>query len=286
MKTELRWLTGESLFCALSLTILLIGFTNIASAANTQPRAESTGTHRINMDVWKQSLREVAAQLARQGSVDILIPAAIENLEVSASLVDVDARAALQRLLAHHSYMLIERDGGAPGENNRRVIEIVLFGTRATAGHTVATAPVRVAANEDRSVDELVQSAVAAASSDERALAVDALAYRDPTADGSTSRAETVLLSALSDPARDVRAQAIATLKDTADSIPFDALSQIAREDEQAVIRIQALELLVERGEERALEPVRIALLDSEDAVRIRARELIEEWHLDAEGAE
>jgi HEAT repeat protein len=62
-------------------------------------------------------------------------------------------------------------------------------------------------------------------------------------------------------------------------------LSQVAREDGRVAIRIQALELLVERGEERALEPVRIALLDREDAVRTRALELIEEWHLDAGAA-
>jgi HEAT repeat protein len=134
-------------------------------------------------------------------------------------------------------------------------------------------------------VDELVQVALMGASGRERARAVDAIAYREQPDEGSASRTESVMLSALIDPAHEVRAQALATLKDTADEIPFEALSQVAREDERAAIRIQALELLAERGEERALEPLRIALLDPEDAVRTRARELIGEWHLDTSGS-
>ncbi len=265
-----------------TVALVLATISAAATAASASQGAAAAPVDRIDMEVWKRPLREVAAQLAQQGSVDILIPAVAEGLEVSASLVDVDARGALQRLLAHRSYMLVERGAGRSGDHDRAVIEIVLFGAGARGGSTGVAPPIRFAANEDPSVDELVQSALAATSGTERAAALDAIAYRDPETRGPASRSEPVLSSALSDPDEEVRAQAITTLKDTADTIPFDALSQVAREDENAAIRIQALELLVERGEERALEPVRIALLDSEDAVRARAQELIEEWHLDA----
>jgi hypothetical protein len=271
---------------AVATTALAMAAISAAAAAASSGQAAATApVARISMEVWQRPLREVAARLAQQAAIDILIPAAAADLEVSASLVDVDIRAALQRLLAHRSYMLVERGAEHSADFDRPAIEIVLIGAGPPGGATMMAAPVRVAANEERSVDELVQSALAAISGTERAAAVDAIAYRDPQADESESRVESVLLSALGDPVEEVRAQAIATLKDTADTIPFDALSQVAREDGRVAIRIQALELLVERGEERALEPVRIALLDREDAVRTRALELIEEWHLDAGAA-
>ena len=281
MRPERRRSAAGRLYCALPLVVLMAAITSEATAAAAGRAAVPSRAERISMDVWRRPLREVATELARVEAVDILMPASLEDLEVSASLVDLDVRGALQRLLAHHSYMLVERREERSGGRGQRVIEIVVMGAAQSAVKATA-APVRVTAHEERSVDELVREALAATSAGERAAAVDAIAYRDPTADGPESRAEAVLLSALGDPVDEVRAQAISTLKDTADEIPFDALSQVAREDEHAAIRIQALELLVERGEERALAPLRIALLDSEDAVRTRARELIDEWHLDA----
>ena len=265
--------------------VTLSGFAAAASASAEGQAAASRRTERISTDVWKRPLREFAAELASKSGVDILIPADAADLEVSALLVDVDVRVALQRVLAHQSYMLVEHDKEHSGPHGRTVIEIVLFGPGALRGATASATPIRITAPEDRSVDELVQMALAATSGSERATAVDAIAYRDPLAHSSESRARSVLLNALGDPVEVVRAQAIATLKDTADDIPFDALTQVAREDEHATIRIQALELLVERGEQRALGPLRIALLDTEDAVRTRARELIDEWHLDAGSA-
>ena len=262
--------------------ILVAAFASAATAAGAEPGTASSQANRIRMDVWRRPLREVAAQLAQRTSVDILIPAAIENIEVSASLIDLDARGALQSLLAHHSYMLIERNEHDSDRRGRAVIEIILFGAAAKVGVGPTAAPVRVTALEDRSVDELVQVALAATPASERAAAVDAIAYRDSESSGQSARAEPVLSSALIDPAEEVRAQAIATLKDTADRIPFDALSQVAREDASADLRIQALELLVERsenGESRA--PIAVALNDGDAKVRRRARELMLDWHID-----
>src|SRR5688572_30904789 len=116
------------------------------------------------MDVWKRPMKEVSGDLARLGSVAILMPDAVGRMEVSASLVDVDVRTALQRLLQHHSYMLIERRAERSGKRGHSMIEIVLFGAGA-AGRRAEVAPLlRVTANEDRSVDELVQDALAATS--------------------------------------------------------------------------------------------------------------------------
>jgi hypothetical protein len=256
------------------------GLALAATATGVEPGAATGRTDRVSMDVWKQPLREVAEQLARRAAVDILIPADVANLVVSASLVDVDVRAALQRLLAHRSYMLIERKAGA-GHQDRPIIEVLLLDTASPRTAAAQAAPIRIAADEDRSVDELVQAALSAAPATERAAAVDAIAYRDPQAGGAEARAEPVLLSALIDPAEEVRAQAIATLKDTSDRIPFDALSQVAREDSSADLRIQALELIVERSENgEAREPLGIAFNDPEPAVRERAHELAEDWQV------
>jgi HEAT repeat protein len=92
---------------------------------------------------------------------------------------------------------------------------------------------------------------------------------------------EELLVAQLSDPDEQVRARALETLKDTADDVPVNALTQMAHDDASAERRIQALELLAERVDQKARGPLRRALADPQPAVRERARELIEDWHLD-----
>jgi HEAT repeat protein len=72
-----------------------------------------------------------------------------------------------------------------------------------------------------------------------------------------------------------VRAQALQTLKDTGSEVPVQALTRLVREDLSLDLRIQALELLVERAEQQAHEALRVALVDSEPTVHERASELI-----------
>lgn len=57
------------------------------------------------------------------------------------------------------------------------------------------------------------------------------------------------------------------------------AVAQVARDDPEVRLRIQALELLLERNEDQSSAPVATALADPEPAVRDRARELIEDRH-------
>ena len=77
MTTE-RWRSAAGRLCsALPLVILLGGLATPPTAAGAGQGAVSSGADRISMDVWKQPLREVAEQLAQQGSVDILIPHAV-----------------------------------------------------------------------------------------------------------------------------------------------------------------------------------------------------------------
>jgi hypothetical protein len=128
--------------------------------------------------------------------------------------------------------------------------------------------------------EELIREALSSATATERAAAAEALAYRSESGSTTTGYAEQVLAQQLSDPDEQVRARALETLKDTADQVPVDALAQVARDDASAERRIQALELLAERVEQEARGPLRLALADLAPAVRERARELIEDWHL------
>ncbi len=134
---------------------------------------------------------------------------------------------------------------------------------------------------EQESEAALADRAQFAASAVERASAVEALAYRDRNDEVTVALAASALSQALIDPEAPVRRHALTTLKDTSDDPPVEALSRIVREDVSAEVRIQALELLVERAADDSLPAVRAALVDSDANVRERARELAAEWHID-----
>lgn len=136
---------------------------------------------------------------------------------------------------------------------------------------------------EERSPEDLVAQSLNAATAVDRAAAIDALAYALPGDSGKESYVTWVLTQALTDPDQQVRGQALATLKDTADELPLAAVAQVARDDPDPGLRVQALELLVERTGEQAREPLRLALADPEPAVRDRSAELIADWHLSVE---
>ena len=137
---------------------------------------------------------------------------------------------------------------------------------------------------EGQAPEDLVAQALSGQTAPERAAAVAALPYAVPGDFGNEDYVATVLVQALMDPEVRVRAQALAALKDTAEVLPTEAVAQVMRDDPSPDLRIQALELLVERTGEQAREPLRLALADPESAVRERAGELIEDWHLSLEG--
>jgi HEAT repeat protein len=55
----------------------------------------------------------------------------------------------------------------------------------------------------------------------------------------------------------------------------------VASRDANPELRARALEILVEREGEEARESLRLALMDSEPQVSERARELIEDLHIE-----
>jgi len=239
---------------------------------------------RLSVNAHAMPLASILESINRSAGVVIALQGEPTGIAVSDSFRDTDVRQALQRLLSQHSHVLIDH-GSA---NSPRRIEVILLGrpgrpTRNPVGPDKT--PAIATELSDQPAEFLVATALSAAPSAERAAAAEAIAYRGGDAGGTPAYSDSVLAQMLSDPVEDVRAGALETLKDTADHLPFDALAQVAREDPSPERRIQALELLVERAENgEALEPLRIALNDSEPTVNERARDLVLDWHVDLDG--
>lgn len=155
---------------------------------------------------------------------------------------------------------------------------------RVTTQDTAAATVVSDARLELRPLEDLVGQALGAHDAADRGAAIDAIAYAAAGDPDKSGYATWVLTQALTDPDERVRAQALATLKDTADVLPLEALGRLVREDPSTDRRIQALELLVERAGADAHEPLRIALGDPDAWLSARAGELIVDWHIELEG--
>lgn len=257
------------------------------SHAPQQPRT----VQRIGLRLDETPLAPALSSLARAASVDLTIRCAPSGVRVGHALPSIDFRQGLRRLLAGHSYVLIERavqperDGTMRRQFELQFLPFCQPSHRAVSGprpHGLprpSHAPGAVEEVESVSIERLADRVRSAPSSEERAAALDALGYLGQN-EASGILVRGVLSEALTDPDERLRRQALTTIKDNADEIPFDALSRVAQEDMSTAVRVQALEVLTERGGERAVPALRAALADSEVDVQVRARELIEAWRI------
>jgi hypothetical protein len=263
--------------CRLALCLLLL--------AHGQARADDLGGHspaaaddndRVDIHADDEPLEDLLSRVARQAAVELRVTGDLSGARYSGDIDDVDLRHAVVRLLSDRSYTLIE--SRAPG-TAQRTFDIRLLGARDTATPVVTASasledPRRV---EERSVDELLEAVSSTGSRSSRAAAIDAVAYAAAADPARAVAVEQALIELLSDTDATIRSQALQTLKDTADDAPPDAVEQLAREDPSPALRVQALEWLAERNEERALAALHVALADPEASVRERAGELVED---------
>lgn len=262
-----------------------------AAGRTTHAPHQPRNVQRSGLRMDETPLVLALSSLARAASVDLTIRCAPSDVRVGHSLSNIDFRQGLRRLLAGHSYVLIER-AVQPGRDGamRRQFELQFLPFCQPSHRTVSgprphglprpvNAPGAVGEVDSVSIERLVDRVRSAPSSEERAAALDALGYLGQNG-ASSILVRQVLSEALTDPEERLRRQALTAIKDNADEIPLDALSRVAQEDTSTAVRVQALELLTERGGERAVPALRAALADSEVDVQVRARELIEEWRI------
>lgn len=261
-----------------------------AGRASHAPQQLRT-VQQISLRLEETPLAQALSSLARAASVDLRIECAPSGVRVAHALANVDFHRGLSRLLADHSYVLIER-AARPGRDGtmRPQFELQFLPFCQSSHRTVSDsrphgpaqpshAPGTAKGEEPVPVERLAERVRSALPSEERAAALDALGYLGQD-EASGPLVRQVLSEALTDSDERLRRQALTTIKDNADEIPFDALSRAAREDVSAAVRVQALEVLTERDGERAVPVLRAALVDSELDVQVRARELIEEWRI------
>ena len=209
---------------------------------------------RLSVRADSLPLRDLIAAAERAGLARIELHGDVSKITVSDSFDDLDVAQALRRVLSAYSHVLIDRTSG-----EGRLIELILL-TQGSGPQQVAD-PKRRQPGGDEAPDRVATE-----------LPVEG--HQD------TGLNDEELVERLQDPDENVRARALEELKDTGDAIPVEEVEQVAHGDVSPERRIQSLELLAERAEQRARRPLRRALRDSEPAVRARAQELIEDWHL------
>ena len=240
---------------------------DVAGAGSLTPADVRVEEDRLSLDAKGLPLADLLAAVSAASGIAFTLRGDASRIVVSDSFEDLELRRGLQRILAAHSHLLVDRGV----VDSIRQLDVVLLGS------DIGNPPqeIRAVPSVEPAAGTLEEPAA------ERAAAMEAIAYRSEAEVGG-SVADALLLQMLSDPDSELRALAIETIKDTADETPFAALAQVAREDASAALRMQALELLVERSEDGEWrEPLRIALNDSAPAVRERARDLALDWHLD-----
>jgi len=210
---------------------------------------------RLSLHAERLPLRELIAAVERGGLTRIVMHGDVSAMTVSDSFEGLDVAQALRRVLSAHSHLLIDRTS-----NEQRLIVVILFTPRADAAADTATDPGRPRSDDGEARDPAANRP------------------GEPLLDGALE--QQTLVERLAYPDEEVRARALEARKDTGDVIPVEAVEQVADGDVSPGRRIQSLELLAERAEQRARRPLRRALRDSEPAVRARAQELIEDWHL------
>ena len=263
------------------LTTISAGFAiaTIAIAGQIESVNQPEG-ERLTLSVDDFPLVELLASVSRQTGIVFTLQGDASRVRVSDSFQNLELGRALQRVLSAHSYMLIDHGAFL---SPRHIGLILLASTSSRAKNTVLEIGPNVAdaTLSDETAELLLNRAVSSASAAERAAATEALAYHRASDASDIGYVDQVLEQMLSDPDENVRGQALESLKDTADQLPFATLAQMVREDRSTKRRIQALELLVERAENgEAGDPLRSALNDPEPAVSNRARELVEDLHI------
>lgn len=235
---------------------------------------------RISLSGLPLALTDILTTLA-QNAIAIGFHGDPSRIAVADAIESLEVPRALGRMLSAHSHILIDH-GSVAGQ---RRIDVIMLGATDTAPRRFDAQPAEPRAASADAADftaEMLVSRAVSGDAEERAAAAEALAYRRDAASGAPGYGDQVLLQMLSDPDEAVRARALETIKDTADEIPFEALTRMAREDSRMARRLQALELLTERSENgESHEALRVALNDAAPAVRDRARELALDWHVE-----
>jgi HEAT repeats len=241
--------------------------------------------NRLSATLDRVPFRDVLAALAHEAPFKISVKGEVETEPISISLHDVELEQGLRRLLRDTSYAMTYESASA-SPDKPQLVELMVFGSEKAAPNshvqdmgpqplgTVRAMPLRnrkgAAASTPTDPSPEHHSPVP----DDPGQRVEALRtlgqQRSP-------ELETTLGSALDDPQEEVRATALEVLRDTGTAVPVEQLTRLAREDDNAHLRMDALALLADHAPEAAREALEAAVQDAEPAIREHAERLLEE---------
>jgi HEAT repeats len=257
--------------------------------------------NRLSATLDRVPLRDVLAALADEAPFKISIKGEVETEPISISLHDVELEQGLRRLLRGTSYaMTYEPASSASASPDQlQIVELMVIGSEKAASNshvqdmggtvkamlprqdlgsqpftTIMAMPIRTSKEAAASTTTDPSPEQHFPASDDPAPRVEALRtlgqQRSP-------ELEATLGSALDDPQEEVRATALEVLRDTGSAVPAERITQMAREDGNARLRIDALALLADHAPDAAWEALESALQDADPTVREEAERRLEE---------
>jgi HEAT repeats len=295
----LLWCHGRIGLLAVLLAVVAVGPAR-GNARQGGPLV-SIQDNRLSATLDRVPLRDVLAALAHEAPFKISVKGEVETEPISISLHDVELEQGLRRLLRGTSYaMTYAPASSAPASpGDFQIVELMVLGSEKAAPNvhvqstggtanampliqgmgpqsfgTVGAMPLRTHRDAPVSTSTDPSPEHHSPAPDDPEQRVEALRtlgqQRSP-------ELETTLGSALDDPQEEVRATALEVLRDTGAAVPVERLTQLAREDGNAQVRMDALAVLADHAPDVAWEALEAALQDTEPTVREHAERLLEE---------
>jgi hypothetical protein len=263
-----------------SFMLLSLGIWRDATADQEALGASLTLTFQadqLSVQSQQATLRQVLAELARQGNLTIRLPLSEAEDKISVSFHHLSLTEGIKRLLKSKSYVLIT----TPAPEIHR-------GHKVTAIHVLSTSAgssMTLMANSENAVEDK--------QSTQPPQALDAL---DPETRVAALQAATLqalkndegivptLVQALRDEVPQVREAALWLLGSIEnEEMPYEAITQIALTDPSARLRAVALGRLDATDAELAQETLQQALQDPDPEIRTMAEQLLARARQDAE---
>ncbi|NJN45367.1 MAG: hypothetical protein HC808_01450 [Candidatus Competibacteraceae bacterium] len=221
------------------LSVLLLLSGAASEAAQPIPAiTHSADTNTLSARLERTPLAAVLTELGRQSGIAVFVHPASADAEITAEFDDLPLRAALKRLLNDHSYVLIneQREQGGSGIATIHVLKQDF--TAPPKQNDTATSTLDNPTSSG--AEALLQALWATTNLEARAAALQLIAEHDLAG----------LLEAIKSADPQTREAVLANFSALAQWLPLSLLSEVAASDPDPVVRMNALALLNELGQE------------------------------------
>lgn len=277
---QTRFFPGKSIIPLASLTASFLGLIVLPMGwswgedadAGWYPASSlllSASDDTLTVEVRGVPLGAILDELGRQTAITVRVEDSVAEEEIQTEFRNLPLDEGIRRLLQGQSYILIYADATSAGESRAgsdvREIRVLKRG--------VPHEPNRNGVANLPGVTGRLQ-----ASTLERWKAADAKARIETLgdlADHDQEQLVAALALAIEDDDPGVREFALEVMEDMDQILPITLLAEVALRDPSPELRMVALDLLADGGQEAALTPLELAVQDSDPRVSELAQELL-----------